>query len=342
MRIAVDALGGDNAPDEVVAGAISAAGSLPEDQIILVGDEESIARSVGKELPHNVTVREASGRIEMADDPAAALRANPEASIAVAAGMVKDGEAEALFSAGSTGATVGASLLVIGRLRSCRRPAIATVIPFPTPVLLVDAGATISCRAQDLLNFAILGSVFAGRYREGGVSRVRTGLVNVGEEPGKGNELVKEAHELLAGCEEINFVGNVEGREIGRGAADVLVADGFTGNVVLKTAEGVSSEILAMIRSAMTEGLLAKLAAFVLKPRLKRVKDQVDPENTGGSFLLGVKGSVVIGHGDSRARGVENALLSISRAGSDLPESLEEALRRGRKASGDETGKQAL
>ncbi len=341
MRIAVDALGGDNAPDEVVSGAISAAERLSEDQIILVGDEESMARSTGEELPPNVTVRAASGRIEMEHDPAAALRANPEASIAVAAGMVRDGEAEALFSAGSTGATVGASLLVIGRLRSCRRPAIATVIPFPTPVLLVDAGATISCRAQDLLNFAILGSVFAGRYREGGVSQVRTGLVNVGEEPGKGNELAKEAYGLLAGCEEINFVGNVEGREIGRGAADVLVADGFTGNVVLKTAEGVSSEILAMIRSAMTEGLLAKLAASVLKPRLKRVRDQVDPENTGGSFLLGVKGSVVIGHGNSRARGVENALLSISQAGSDLPESLEEALQRGGKATG-ETGEQAL
>lgn len=341
MRIAADALGGDNAPDEVVSGAVSAAGRLSEDEIILVGDEESIARSAGGELPSNVAVRAASGRIEMDDDPAAALRANPEASIAVAAGMVRDGEAEALFSAGSTGATVGASLLVIGRLRSCRRPAIATVIPFPEPVLLVDSGATISCRAQDLLNFAILGSVFAGRYREGGVSQVRTGLVNVGEEPGKGNELAKEAYELLAGCREINFVGNVEGREIGRGVVDVLVADGFTGNVVLKTAEGVSSEILAMIRSAMTEGLLAKLAASILKPRLKRVKDQVDPENTGGSFLLGVKGSVVIGHGNSRARGVENALLSISRAGSDLPESLEEALQRGRKPS-NETGKRAL
>ncbi|MDN5698434.1 MAG: hypothetical protein L0G70_10745, partial [Rubrobacter sp.] len=251
------------------------------------------------------------------------------------------GEAEALFSAGSTGATVGASLLVIGRLRSCRRPAIATVIPFPDPVLLVDAGATVSCRAQDLLNFAILGSVFAGLHREGGVSRVRTGLVNVGEEPGKGNELAKEAYGLLAGCEEINFVGNVEGREIGRGVVEVLVADGFTGNVVLKTAEGVSSEILSMIRSAMTEGILAKIAASVLKPRLKRVRHQVDPENYGGSFLLGVKGSVVIGHGNSRARGVQNALLSISRAGSGLPESLEEALQRGGKPSGGESGERA-
>lgn len=335
MRIAVDALGGDNAPGEIVSGALSAAGRLPGDEIILVGDElETTGALDGAELPPNVSTRSASGRIEMADDPAAALRSNPDTSIAVAAKMVRVGEAEALFSAGSTGATVGASLLIIGRLESCRRPAIATVIPFPEPVLLVDAGATISCRARDLLNFAILGSVFAGRYRERDTERARTGLVNVGEEPGKGNELAKEAYGLLAGCKEIEFVGNVEGREIGRGVVDVLVTDGFTGNVVLKTAEGVSSEILGMVRSAMTGGPLAKLAASVLRPRLRKVKDQVDPENYGGSFLLGVEGTVAIGHGNSRARGVENALVSVSRAGSGLPESLEEALRRGASPAG--------
>lgn len=330
MRIAVDAFGGDNAPGEIVSGALSAAARLSDDEILLVGDESEIEDALfNTGLPPNVSVRAANGKIEMTEDPAAALRANPDASISVAAKMVRDEEAEALFSAGSTGATVGASLLIIGRLESCRRPAIATVIPFPAPVLLVDAGATISCRAQDLLNFAILGSVFAERYREGGAGRARTGLVNVGEEPGKGNELAKEAYELLAGCEELEFVGNVEGREIGRGVADVLVTDGFTGNIVLKTAEGVSSEILGMIRSEMTGGTLEKLAASVLRPRLKKVKDQIDPENYGGSFLLGVEGTIVIGHGNSRARGVENALLSISRAGSGLPASLEEALQRG-------------
>lgn len=343
MRIAVDALGGDNAPGEVVSGALAAAGRLPEDEIILVGDEPEIEGALGdRELPSNVSVRAASGRIEMADDPAAALRTNPEASVSVAAKMVRDGETEAMFSAGSTGATVGASLLVIGRLKSCRRPAIATVIPFPEPVLLVDAGATVSCRARDLLAFAILGSVFAGRYREENAGRPRIGLVNVGEEPGKGNELAKEAYGLLAGCEEIEFSGNVEGREIGRGVVDVLVTDGFTGNVVLKTAEGVSSEILGMVRSEMTGGPLAKLAASVLRPRLGRVREQVDPENYGGSFLLGVEGTVVIGHGNSRARGVENALVSISRAGADLPESLEASLRRGMDSpaatSGEEEG----
>lgn len=347
MRIAVDALGGDNAPGEVVSGALSAAERLAGDEVLLVGDEPEIRAALGDaELPHNVSVRAASGRIQMADDPAAALRSNPESSISVAAKMVRDGEAEALFSAGSTGATVGASLLIVGRLESCRRPAIATVLPFPQPVLLVDAGATISCRARDLLNFAILGSVFADRYREEGAESARTGLVNVGEEPGKGNELAKEAYGLLSECEELEFVGNVEGREIGRGAAEVLVTDGFTGNVLLKTAEGVSSEILDMVRSAMTGGPLEKLAAAVLRPRLRKVKDRVDPENYGGSFLLGVEGTVVIGHGNSRARGVENALISISRAGSGLPAALEEALQRGAKpsepsgAADGETGEQ--
>lgn len=330
MRIAVDALGGDNAPGEIVTGAISAARRLTDDEIILVGDEARIEAAVDEaELPENVFVRTASGRIEMEDDPAAALRANPDSSISVAAKMVRDGEAEAMFSAGSTGATVGAALLVVGRLESCRRPAIATVLPFPEPVLLLDAGATISCRARDLLNFAILGTVFVDRYREEGAGRARTGLVNVGEEPGKGNELAKEAYELLSNCGELEFVGNVEGREIGRGAADVLVTDGFTGNVVLKTAEGVSSEVLGMVRSEMTGGTLEKVAASVLRPRLRKVRDQIDPENYGGSFLLGVEGTVVIGHGNSRARGVENALVSISQAGSGLAASLEEALRRG-------------
>ncbi|CAN5121583.1 phosphate acyltransferase PlsX [soil metagenome] len=342
MRIAVDALGGDNAPGEIVSGALSAAKRLTGDEILLIGDEPSIEAALGeKELPENVSVRAASGRIEMEDDPASALRANPDSSISVAAKMVRDGEAEALFSAGSTGATVGAALLVVGRLESCRRPAIATVIPFPKPVLLLDAGATISCRARDLLNFAILGSVFADRYREEGAGRSRTGLINVGEEPGKGNELAKEAYGLLSDCEELEFVGNVEGTEMGRGAAEVLVTDGFTGNVVLKTAEGVSSEVLGMVRSEMTGGPLEKLAASVLRPRLRKVRDRVDPENYGGSFLLGVEGTVVIGHGNSRARGVENALVSISRAGSGLPAALEEALQRGANPSGatnDETG----
>lgn len=324
MRIAVDALGGDNAPTEVVAGAAAAARELPRDEILLVGNPDAVEAELGSGSPKNVSLREAGSAVGMDEEPSLALRRRPDASVAVAAGMVRDGEADALFSAGNTGATVAAALLRVGRLKECRRPAIATVLPFPTPAVLLDAGATVSCRPQDLLNFAILGAVFAQRYF-GLEAAARVGLINVGEESGKGTDLAREAHALISESG-LRFVGNVEGTDVGRGVADVLVTDGFTGNVVLKTAEGVASEILGMVRSAMTGSALGKLAAGVLRPRLVGVRDRVDPENYGGSYLLGVRGPVVIGHGNSRARGVENAISGISRTGGGLTVTLEEAL----------------
>jgi glycerol-3-phosphate acyltransferase PlsX len=296
VRIAVDALGGDDAPREVVAGALSAARRLTHDELFLVGKTEVVEPELGSDLPSNVSLRSSGEAVGMDEEPSATLRANPDASVAVAAEMVRDGEADALISAGNTGATVAAALLRVGRLDGCRRPAIATMLPFPSPVLLLDAGATVSCRPQDLLNFAILGGVLAKRYfsldRE-----ARVGLLNV-----------------------------IEGRDIAGGMADVLVTDGFTGNIVLKTAEGVAREILGMVRSAMTGGVLSRLAAGVLRPRLLGVRDTVDPENYGGSFLLGVRGSVVIGHGNSRATGVENAILGISHTGGGLTQELQRAL----------------
>ena len=323
MRIAVDALGGDNAPGEIVAGALAAARRLPGDEIILVGDDKVIRLRL-KDIPANVSVREAHGVIGMGEDPAVSLRARPDSSVAVAARMVREGEAEAFFSAGSTGASVAAALLMVGRLKGCRRPAIATMLPFDAPALLLDVGATVSCRPQDLLNFAILGGVFARKYLD--ISDPRVGLVNVGEEPGKGDDLAREAHRMLATSDHVRFAGNVEGREIGRGVADVLVTDGFTGNVVLKTAEGVAREVLGMVRGAVTASTATRLAGVVLRPRLLALRDRVDPENYGGSFLLGVRGPVVIGHGNSRARGVENALVGLVRSGSGLAEDSEREL----------------
>ncbi len=320
----MDALGGDNAPGDIVAGALAAARRLPEGGIQLVGDED-VLYPLLEDAPKNVSLKPARGTVGMNEEPAAALRARPDSSVAVAAAAVRAGEADTFFSAGSTGASVAAALLKVGRLPGCRRPAIATMLPFDRPVMLLDAGATVSCRPHDLLNFAILGSVFARRYfdLEG---KPKVGLVNVGEEPGKGDELAKEAHRLLDADERVYFVGNVEGRDIGGGVADVLVTDGFTGNVVLKTAEGVAREILGMVQGALTANVLTKLATAALRPHLLAVRDRVDPENYGGSFLLGVKGAVVIGHGNSRARGVENALLGISRAGAGLVEESERAL----------------
>lgn len=324
MRLAVDALGGDNAPKEVVAGAIAAARRLPNDHVYLVGIPEELESSLDGDLPPNVSVYPAGGPIRMDEEPATALRARPEASVAVAAKMVRAGEADAFFSAGNTGATVAAALLRLGRLEGCRRPAIATVLPFRSPILLLDAGATTMCRPQDLLNFAILGGVFARRYFELG-EEARVGLVNVGEEPGKGTDLAREAHGLIA-ASGLRFVGNVEGRDVGGGLADVLVTDGFTGNVVLKTAEGVAREVLGMVREAVTGSLAGRLAGAALRPRLRAVRYRVDPENYGGSFLLGVRGPVVIGHGNSMAQGVENALLGISRSGPGLTEEMQRAL----------------
>jgi glycerol-3-phosphate acyltransferase PlsX len=325
VRVAVDALGGDNAPGEIVAGSLAAATRLPNDEFVLVGDEDVIGTSLDH-TPGNISVRPARGVISMGEDPAATLRARPDSSVAVAAEMLRAGEADAFFSAGSTGATVAAALLKVGRIEGCRRPAIATMLPFDKPVLLLDVGATVSCRPQDLLNFAILGGVFARRYLRL-QDAPRIGLLNVGEEPSKGDDLAKEAYKLLADSDVVRFVGNVEGREIGRSIADVLVTDGFTGNVVLKTAEGVAREILGMVREAVSSGTITRLlAGSVLRPRLVAVRDRVDPENYGGSFLLGVRGLVVIGHGNSRPRGVENALLGLARAGSGLVEDSAKAL----------------
>jgi len=324
VRIAVDALGGDNAPQEVLAGALSAAEGLPNDELLLVGETEVVERAAGPDLPPNLSLRPSGRAVGMDEEPSATLRAHPDASVAVAAGLVRDGEADAFFSAGNTGATVAAALLRMGRLEGCRRPAIATWLPFPSPVLLLDAGATVSCRPQDLLNFAILGSVLARRYfRLDGKARV--GLLNVGEEPGKGNDLAKEAHRLME-ASDVRFIGNVEGRDIPSGVADVLVTDGFTGNIVLKTAEGVAREILSMVRTAMTGDVMSRLAAGILRPRVLGVRETVDPENYGGSYLLGVKGSVVIGHGNSGAEGVENAILGISHTGPGLTEELQRTL----------------
>jgi len=328
LRLAVDALGGDNAPGEVVTGALAAARWLLDDEIILVGPEAEVRPHLPSDVPSNITFRGSGGPVGMDEEPAAALRARPDAGVSVAAKMVRAGEAGAFFSAGNTGATVAAALMRIGRMEGVRRPAISTVLPLTSPVLLLDAGATTMCRPQDLLNFAILGGVFAERYFGLG-ERARVGLVNVGEEPGKGTDLAKEAHGLIARSG-VRFVGNVEGRDVATGVADVLVTDGFTGNVMLKTAEGVAREVLGMVRAAVTGDVVGKLAGAALKSRLVGVRDQVDPENYGGSFLLGVRGPVVIGHGNSRARGVENALVGISRSGDGLIGALAEALERAR------------
>jgi glycerol-3-phosphate acyltransferase PlsX len=229
-----------------------------------------------------------------------------------------------------------AALLRMGRIKGVNRPAVATPIPVPgeLPTVLLDAGANAEVQPEWLVQFAQMGSVYA-RHRFG-IAVPRVGLLSIGEEPGKGDTLRKETFELLTSAAGINFVGNVEGRDVMTADIDVVVTDGFTGNVVLKTAEGVAREILGMLRCALTRDFLGKLTAGVLRPRLIELRERVDPENYGGSFLLGVRGSVVIGHGNSGARGVENALVGVSRAGTGLSDALEEALAAAR-ATGETT-----
>ena len=285
MRIAVDAFGGDEAPGEIVSGTISAARNLPQDEFFLVGDAETLEPFLEPDIPKNVAVREAEGAVGMNEDPATALRSRPDVSIGVCARLVRSGEADALFSAGNTGATVAASLLGVGRLKNCRRPGIATVLPLSRPVLLIDAGATVQCKPQDLVNFAILGGVFAENYFDL-AEKARVALVNVGEEPGKGNDLTKEAHGLMRESEAFRFVGNVEGRDVGRGVADVLVTDGFTGNVMLKTAEGIAQEVFGLVsagrhreppQQAGRRGFAARPAAVQGPGRSRKLRRFLSP-----------------------------------------------------------------
>jgi phosphate acyltransferase len=299
-------MGGDHAPKEPVAGALLAAADGID--VILVGDEAVLRPHLdraGVDLPvvHAPTV------VGMADHPTRSLRERPDSSIAVAARLVADGEADALVSAGSTGAAMAAAVFLIGRLPGVLRPPIATVIPaVPDPLILLDSGANPDCKPEHLVQFAVLGAVMAETYH--GVERPRVGLLNIGEEEGKGRELEKATWELLRRLSDeddrILFVGNVEGRDVAGGRADVIVADGHAGNIVLKTAEG-AIRLLARAALETLAGFPAETQAAAL-PVLQALRDRFDPDNTGGAHLLGTKGVVVIGHGSSTARAVQKAI----------------------------------
>lgn len=294
VRVAVDAMGGDRAPDEIVAGAREAA-ALPGVEVLLVGRPDAIGDAGGLEV---VPAREV---IAMDEDPAAGVRRKKDASLVRCAELVRDGKADAMLSAGNTGAAMAAALLRMGRIRGVQRPAIATPIPVPgsTPTVLIDAGANAECTPGYLVQFAQMGSVFAAaRY---GIARPRVGLLSIGEEPTKGTPLVKEAHALLREAPGVNFVGNVEGRDVMSDAVDVVVTDGFTGNVVLKTLEGGLKALVGAVSGAI--GHLPDAVAALVP-----LAAEFDPDNTGGAMLLGVDGVCIISHGSSSARAVVNAV----------------------------------
>ena len=300
-KVVVDAMGGDHAPGEIVRGAIDAAAEGVD--VVLVGDRAQIALALER-FDADLPVVHAGEVIEMHEDPARAVREKKDASIIVAARLVKEGEAEAVISAGSTGAALAAAAFVIGRLKGVSRPAIASV--FPTREVVLDVGANLDVRPLNLAQFGVMGSAVAKVFLD--IEEPGVGLLNIGEEAGKGRDLEKEAHDLLSQSDGINFVGNVEGRDLGRGSADVFVTDGFTGNVLLKTGEGTSRAMFRFLLEAMqAEKYQAALAE--LMPAFMELRQLIDPETIGGAHLVGTKGVVVIAHGASSHRAIANAVV---------------------------------
>jgi len=308
--IALDAMGGDAMPQAAVAGALKAAAEgVP---VVLVGDEEALRAELGKqggELP----VRHAPDTVRM-EDHAAEVRRRRDSSIMRAMRLVKEGDASACVSMGHSGATMAAALFVLGRIKGVERPAILANIPTAKGfTALLDAGANADCRPTHLQQFAVMGSVYARVFY--GLPEPTVGLMSIGEEAEKGNELTREAHALLKGTPGINFYGNVEGRDLLKGTTDVVVTDGFTGNVMLKLAEGEAKVIFGWVREALTgSGLRAKLGGALVKPALRKVAGRLDPAEYGAQPLLGVAGNAFIGHGSSDARAVLSALRTAKRA----------------------------
>ena len=310
MKIAIDAMGGDYAPQEIVAGAVRAARKNLAD-IVLVGQDTQIKNCLEKEgnwqsLP--ITIVNATEVIGMDEHPAEAIRQKKDASIVVATKLVKDGECDAVLSAGSTGAAVTAAQLILKRIHGVSRPAIATPMPTPNGVtLLLDSGANVDSKPEHLRESAIMGSIYAKAVLN--KDNPRVGLLNIGEEETKGNEQAKEAYALLKEESSVNFVGNAEGRDIPKGNFDVVVCDGFVGNVVLKFAEGLATTIMELIKEAVMDGgISAKAGALLLKPTLKKLAVRLDVDEYGGAPLLGVNGCAIISHGSSNAKSIENAI----------------------------------
>ncbi|NMA55095.1 MAG: phosphate acyltransferase PlsX [Firmicutes bacterium] len=308
MRIAVDAMGGDWAPYEVVKGAVKAAATLDTD-ILLVGNPNEItALEAGLDLSGpRIQVIPARQKVDMSDQPAYALRHKKESSLGVAASLVRNGAADALVSAGNTGATMAFSLRNFGRLPGINRPGIA--IPMPTVsgyCLIIDGGANLEVKPRYLLQFAQMGSLYAQSVL--GRKNPKVALLNVGQEANKGTLTLQQAYSLMLESE-INFIGNIESSDILFGVADVVVTDGFSGNLLLKFAEGLAAALMQMLKTEIQQGQLAmRLGAYLTRPALKSLKQRLDPEEYGGALLLGLKYPAVICHGSSRARAIYNGI----------------------------------
>lgn len=310
MKIAVDAMGGDYAPEEVVLGAIEAVKSYSLD-VVLVGDtnkiKEVLNRYGAKDNSH-LSIVHASQVIDMGEHPAQAIRKKKDASIVVATQLVKDGTCDAVVAPGSTGAAVTAALLGLGRIKGIERPCIATPIPSKKGItVLLDSGANANSKPKHLVEGAIMGSHYAKYIL--GVGKPTVGLLNIGEEASKGNELAQATYPLLEKLKTISFYGNVEGRDIPKGTVDVVVCDGFVGNVILKFGEGMAMFIIRLVKDTIkSSGFIAKLGALAVYPALRTLKKRLDFTEYGGAPLLGVDGSFIICHGSSKAKAIKNAI----------------------------------
>ena len=301
IRVAVDAMGGDRGPEEIVAGALDAASDtvLP----VIVGPPDLDTRGLES--------IESADLIAMDEKPTEAVRAKPNSSLVMACRAVGEGKADAVVSAGNTGAMLAACLLELRRIPGVRRPAIAVTIPARRgPSVLLDSGANADARPEDLVQFAHMGVVFAEEIL--GIANPEVRLLSIGEEPEKGNQLTLEAHRLLSETD-LNFAGNAEGRDLLSGAADVLVTDGFTGNVALKVTEGTILGLLEGLREEITATLRGKLGGLLIRPAARRLRERLDPDTYGGAYLLGLRGMAVIAHGNSSGRAMTNAIRLAAR-----------------------------
>ncbi|BAU27560.1 phosphate:acyl-[acyl carrier protein] acyltransferase [Aneurinibacillus soli] len=306
MIIAIDAMGGDLAPNSNVEGAIAAARKMSEARLVLVGDEARL-RPLLADAPQNIEIRHAEEVIATEEEPVKAVRRKRDSSLVVGVTMVKNGEADAIISAGNTGALMTAGLLITGRIPGIDRPALSPIIPSVdgAGVMILDAGANMDAHPEHLLQYAVMGSIYAEKVM--GVSRPRIGLLNVGTEEKKGNELTKATYGLLTNSS-LNFVGNVEGRDIMEHVCDVVVCDGFSGNILIKTMEGMAKTLLGALKEEFTRSLTSQLGAMMLRSGFKRVKTQMDYTEHGGALLMGVQGTCIKAHGSSNALAIQRTI----------------------------------
>ncbi len=308
MRIALDAMGGDYAPAVNIEGAIETVSDSEDLNIILVGDESTLTRELDSKRypPHRISVKHASQVVKMDESTTAAIRKKKDSSIRRGVELVKNGEADAFVSAGHSGVVMATALFVLGTSAVVDRPAIAAIMPtLKVPLVLIDAGANLLCKPQNLLQFALMGSIYCETIL--GRTEPKVALISTGEEDTKGNELIKEAFKLLKEGD-INFIGNVDGKDIFTGEADVIVCDGFTGNVVLKTSEGLADALIRMLKREVANLAAGRIGYLLLKPALRNFKKKTDYDEYGGAPLLGINGTCIICHGRSTAKAIRNAI----------------------------------